>query len=215
VVAAAITAALRSRGVDAIGLKPILTGLDEPPDPVWPRDHELLARVSGRRPEEVNTVAFGPAVSPHLAAEVSGRAIEPGAIVRAVLQNAERHQATIVEGVGGLLVPLAPGYTVRDLARAVSFPLVIVARPGLGTINHTLLTLQAARAGRLEVAGVVLTPWPPAPEPLQRSNRATIERLGGVEVFTMPLVPVPDPVHLARAGSELPLERWFPEPGLD
>ena len=68
----------------------------------------------------------------------------------------------VCEGVGGLLVPLTPGYLVRDLALDLGLPVVVAARTGLGTINHTLLTVEAARAAGLSVAGVVMTPWPAA-----------------------------------------------------
>ena len=84
------------------------------------------------------------------------------------------------EGVGGLMVPLTPGYLVRDLALDMRMPLVVAARPGLGTINHTLLTLEAARAAGLEPLAVVMTPWPSAPSRLEQSNRETVARLGGV-----------------------------------
>ncbi|HEY1566459.1 MAG TPA: dethiobiotin synthase, partial [Solirubrobacteraceae bacterium] len=116
---------------------------------------------------------------------------------------------TVVEGVGGLLVPLGPDLDVRDLARVLGLALVIAARPGLGTINHTLLTLEAARAAGLTVAGVVLTPWPLEPGVMQRSNRETIARRGEVEVATLPPVARADPQLLAAAGAELPLERWL------
>ena len=85
----------------------------------------------------------------------------------------------MAEGVGGLLVPITPGYLVRDLAIDLELPLVVAARTGLGTINHTLLTVEAARAAGLRVAGVVMTPWPDEPAEIERSNRETIERLGG------------------------------------
>ncbi len=85
----------------------------------------------------------------------------------------------------------------------------IAARPGLGTINHTLLTLEAARALSLEVAAVVLTPWPDAPSDMERSNRETIERLGAAEVATLPPIARADPALLAGAGSALPLDRWL------
>jgi dethiobiotin synthetase len=99
---------------------------------------------------------------------------------------AEGFDAIVCEGVGGLLVPLAPGYLVRDLAVDLGYPLVVVASPGLGTINHTLLTLEAARAAGLEVASVVLTPWPEKPTEIERSNRETIASLAEVEVQTLP-----------------------------
>jgi dethiobiotin synthetase len=79
----------------------------------------------------------------------------------------------------------------------------------LGTINHTLLTLAAARQAGLEVAGVVLTPWPDLPGDIERSNRETIERLGEVRVSVLPTVESPDPARLAAAGDGLPLEEWL------
>jgi len=115
----------------------------------------------------------------------------------------------VLEGVGGLLVPLADRFTVCDLACAVGLPLVIVARPGLGTINHTLLTLAAARAAGLDVRAVVLNPWPQQPSTLERSNRETIAALGEVELQTLPLLARPDAASLARAGAELPWQRWI------
>ena len=84
------------------------------------------------------------------------------------------------EGVGGLLVPITPGYLVRDLAIDLGLPVVVAARTGLGTINHTLLTVEAARAGGLSVAGVVMTPWPG--EPSRWSSR-TARRSSGSPAF--------------------------------
>ena len=110
----------------------------------------------------------------------------PGAAPRAHAGGDRRRRArAVVEGVGGLLVPLSESYLVRDLAVELGLPLLVAARPGLGTINHTLLTLEAARAAGLEVRAVVLTPWPSQPEAIERSNRETIARLGAVEVATL------------------------------
>ena len=119
-------------------------------------------------------------------------------------------ETLVVEGVGGLLVPLGPDGDVRDLAVALGLPLVVVARPGLGTINHTLLTLEAARRAGLRVAGVVLTPWPDRPDPMLRSNRETIARIGQAEVATLGFVTEPQPSGAGRRrGATLPLERWL------
>jgi dethiobiotin synthetase len=101
--------------------------------------------------------------------------------------------AIVCEGVGGLLVPLSPTYLVRDLAAELAYPLVIVASPGLGTINHTLLTLESARAAGLEVAAVVLDPWPEDPSEIERSNRQTIAELGQVRVETLPHLDLGEP----------------------
>jgi dethiobiotin synthetase len=91
----------------------------------------------------------------------------------------------LCEGVGGLLVPLHSDWLVRDLAVELGLPLIVVAPPALGTINHTLLTLESARAVGLEVRAVVLSRWPREPGELERSNRATIAELGEVEVLTL------------------------------
>jgi dethiobiotin synthetase len=95
---------------------------------------------------------------------------------------------------------------VRDLALDLGLALVIVARPGLGTINHTLLTLEAARAAGLAVAGVVMTPWPDQPGEIEDSNLRTVEDLGAVAVSPLPAT---RPEALARAGAGLPLAEWL------
>lgn len=210
VVAAAIVAALRRRGVAVRAIKPLITGLDDQPDPDWPPDHQLLARAAGQDAADVILAGYGPPVSPHLAAELAGGPPPTLAwLTDGVRAAAGAGVFTVVEGIGGLLVPLGPDADVRALACGLALPLVIAARPGLGTINHTLLTLEAARSAGLAVCGVVLTPWPAAPSVMERSNRDTIARLGGVEVATLPPVARADPALLADAGAELPLERWL------
>ena len=208
VLAAALCASLRAAGRRVAAVKPVLTGLDDAGESAWPLDHELLAAASGGRAEDVAPVRFGPAVSPHLAAELAGAPIDPAALLDAVAGAAAGAEVAVVEGVGGLLVPIAPGYCVRDLARDLGLPVVIAARPGLGTINHTLLTLEAARAAGLEVAAVVLTPWPADASAIERSNRATIERLGGVAVETLPHVAAPETEQLTAAAARLPVAAW-------
>jgi dethiobiotin synthetase len=195
--------------------KPVLSGLDEQAGAsqhgAWPADHELLGAVAGMAPEEVAPLRFGPAVSPHLAAELSGRPIDPRALVATARRRATEG-TLVVEGVGGLLVPLRGSYTVLDLASELELALVIAARPGLGTINHTLLTLHAARSRELDVRAVVLTPWPEAPGPIETSNRETIARLGGVDVHTLAPISEPLPAQLASAGCSLPWREWLQAP---
>jgi dethiobiotin synthetase len=211
VVAGAVVAALRARGERVAAYKPVVTGLDEPAEPGWPRDHELLAAAAGASAEAVAPHRFGPPVSPHLAAELAGVELDIEAMVVAASAAAAEAGAGVLvaEGVGGLLVPLTRDRTVRDLAVVLGFPLVVAARPGLGTINHTLLTLEAARAAGLAVAGVVMTPWPARPSVMERSNRATVERLGAVGVATLPPLPDGSPRSLAAGGAGLPLDGWL------
>jgi dethiobiotin synthetase len=209
VVAAAIAAALRARGETVVAFKPAITGTDEPADPDWPPDDVLLAAAAGMDAADVAPERFGPPASPHLAAVLAGRALDPAQLRVAFGARAAGADAVVAEGVGGLLVPLTPDYAIRDLARDLGLPLVIAARPGLGTINHTLLTIEAARTGGLHIAAVVLTPWPERPSTIEQDNRATIARLGAVEVATLARLPRADPALLAAAGATLPLDRWL------
>jgi dethiobiotin synthetase len=210
VVAAALTAALATSGIAVGAFKPVVTGIDEPEEPGKPADHALLAACAGMAPEEVTPVRFGPAVSPHLAAELAGVDVDPAELVAVARRTAEG-RVLIAEGVGGLLVPLTVDgrYLVRDLIAELDLRVVVAARPGLGTINHTLLTLEAARAAGLDVRAVVITPWPQDPTVMEASNRATIERIGRVEVVGLPRVTGFTPGELAVAGATLPYERWL------
>lgn len=205
VVAGAICAALAARGEGVAAFKPAVTGLDDPGGD-WPPDHELLASATGQRSRDVAPYLFGPAVSPHYAAELTGEAIEPARLVERALAAGEAAGALVCEGVGGLLVPLTIGYSVRDLAVDLGLPLVVAARPGLGTISHTLLTVEAARAVGLRVAAVVMTPWGPEPKPIEMSNRQTVERLADAPVHG--LAPT-SPQDLASAGASLPIHDWL------
>ncbi|WP_320672684.1 dethiobiotin synthase [Patulibacter defluvii] len=206
--AAAICAALARDGRRPQAHKPVVTGLDEP-IPAGQRDHELLAACTGQRPEQVSPLRFAPPVSPHLAAERAGTPLDPAALVAAARAAAPADgEPLVVEGIGGLLVPFTrEGYDVRAFARDLGLPLVVAARPGLGTINHTRLTVAAARAAGLDVRAVVLTPWT-GDDPLADDNRATLEGLlDGVPVHGLPPT-APEPAALARAAAGLPVAAW-------
>jgi dethiobiotin synthetase len=207
IVAAAICAAAVERGLTVAAFKPVVTGLDEPVVD-WPRDHELLSEVAnaGQTPDEVAPHRYGPAVSPHLAEQLADEELDPAELIGKAEAQAEKADALVVEGVGGLLVPLAKEYLVRDFAGELSLPVVIAARPGLGTISHSLLTIEAARAVALRIQAVVLTPWPDEPSAMERSNMETIERFGEVPVIGLPRT---DPAGLAAAGAVLPVSDWL------
>lgn len=206
IVSAALVAAMRAAGEPVRAYKPVVTGLDEPPGD-WPPDHELLALVAGMGPKEVAPLRYGPAASPHLAARMAGERIEPAALVSWARSYPGR--TVVVEGVGGLLVPLTEDYSVRDLAVELGLPVVIAASPGLGTINHTLLTVEAARKAGLDVRAVVMTPWADEPSAMEASNRETVARLARVEVHGLPTVRGPDVNELARLGPLMPWQHWL------
>jgi dethiobiotin synthetase len=213
VLSAALLAAMAAAGEPVRAHKPVVTGLGEGPTSgqhsAWPPDHELLGSAANMTGEEVAPLRYAPAVSPHLAAQLAGERIEAARLLTAARSATTVDDILIVEGVGGLLVPLADDYSVRDFAVALGLPLLIAARPGLGTINHTLLTLDAARAAGLDVLAVVLTPWPKQPNAMQRSNRETIARLDEIEVVGLGPVRSSAAADLASAGDALPWRRWL------
>jgi dethiobiotin synthetase len=202
VVAATIAYGARQAGERVAVFKPAVSGLDDyrlSPE-VWESapelpDHALLRLAAGSKQgdEEVAPYRYGPPVSPHLAAELAGESIDPDALRGSALAATEGASLLVCEGVGGFLVPLSPHYLVRDLARDLALPVVVVASPGLGTINHTLLTIQAVRTAGLPVAAVVLNPWPSEPSPIEISNRETIADLGSVEVETLSRLDLSNP----------------------
>jgi dethiobiotin synthetase len=211
ILGAALAAAMVAAGERVSAHKPVLTGLDESGLDGWPPDHELLAAAAGVHAEVVAPLRYGVAASPQLAAELAGERIEPARLIAAARAAGGEH-TLIVEGVGGLLTPFAERFTVRELAAALALPVLIAARPGLGTINHTLLTLEAARAVSLDVRAVVFTPWPQRPSLLERSNRETVARVGAVAVAGLGRVRAPEPPELARAGARLPWREWLAAP---
>ena len=185
-----IARTLAGGGEDVAVFKPALSGLDDPGEP----DHEVLRRASGSRQsdDEIAPYRFGPAVSPHLAAAIDRVDIDPATILTAA-RSAGNAGTLVCEGVGGLLVPLTWRYLVRDFARDLGLPLIIVASPSLGTINHTLLTLEAARAVGLHPVAVVLNPWPEEPGRLELDNERSIRALGRIGVERLPQIDLADP----------------------
>jgi dethiobiotin synthetase len=191
VVAATIAHTAVECGQRVAVFKPAVSGLDEEGEP----DHALLRRAAGssQTDDEIAPYRYGPPVSPHLGAELAGETVDPIGLRAAAGAAADAADLLVVEGVGGFLVPLTLGYLVRDFARELGLPVVIAGPPGLGAINHTLLTIEAVRAVGLDVAGVVLTPWPSEPGRVELSNREAVERLGQVRVEALPRLDLSNP----------------------
>ncbi len=155
VVACALARGVRAQGVDVGVMKPAETGVEA----AGPLDALALreAAASDDPLELVCPEAFALPAAPTVAAAAEGREVDADAIRRAWHELRGRHEHMIVEGAGGLLVPIWKGATMADLASELGLPLVVVARGALGTINHTLLTIEAARRRDLEIAGVVIS----------------------------------------------------------
>jgi dethiobiotin synthetase len=195
VVAAVLAREAAGHGRSVSVFKPAVSGLDDYAAGGAAPDHELLRQAAGsaQSDDEIAPYRYGPPVSPHLGAELAGERIDPGRLRSGAAAAAAAGDFLVCEGVGGFMVPLTLGYLVRDFARDLGLPVVIAAAPGLGTINHTLLTVDSVRGVGLEVAAVILTPWPNEPGHVESSNREAIERLGRVPVDLLPRVETRDP----------------------
>ena len=156
VVSCALARGLHARGVDVGVMKPSETGVEA----AGPLDALALREAAGVEDplDDVCPQAFALPAAPTVAAAAEGREVDADAIRSAWKRLAERHELMIVEGAGGLLVPIWAGATMADLAAELGLPLVLVVRGALGTINHTRLTLEAAAQRELTVAGVVISP---------------------------------------------------------
>jgi dethiobiotin synthetase len=191
VIAAALARTAAARGERVAVFKPAVSGLDDGGE----FDHQLLRRAAGseQTDDEIAPYRYGPPVSPHLGAELAGERIDPERLLSAARAASKDADVLIAEGVGGFHVPLSLDYLISDLAGDLALPIAIAATPGLGTINHSLLTLEAVRAAGLEPLAVVLTPWPSEPGEIERSNREAIERVGRVAVHVLPRLELADP----------------------
>jgi len=183
VVAAAIASLLKASGLDVGVMKPLQSGGDE--------DADFLKNASGAddEPSLVVPYNFKDPVAPSLAARLASVQIDTGKILDAYLTLAGRHEAVIVEGSGGIMVPIIErgmeSYLVSDLIIDLNLPSIIVARAGLGTINHTLLTIDHARRKGVDPAGVIINGWPDEPGLAERHNPQMIEDLSGVPVLSV------------------------------
>ncbi len=190
-VAAALVRSLIDGGNRTGVLKPVATGVERVGDSWRSEDVELLMHALGKAVprERIAPILFDEPLAPVVAARRSQRMLTQCEIERAVADCVEwwstRAEVLVVEGIGGLLCPLAEVTTVADLAVKLDYPVLIVARRGLGTLNHTLLTVEAARSRGLRILGVILNGAEPTSNALAEESNAheLMRRLEGISVL--------------------------------
>lgn len=205
-VSTALLSAGAMRGLRVAGLKPVESGCEHRPGGrLLARDAQALSAVSdpGWDCQACCRYRFEAAVAPGVAAESLGVVIDFDRIrADADAMIARGPDLLLVEGAGGLLVPMGENRSISDLARVMEMPLLIVASPGLGTINHTALSVRVARGEGLEVAGFVFSHGLDRPEPLLESNAREIARAEGVRYLgTLPYLANTDQETMARAAE--------------
>ena len=175
---AAWTRALRQRGIPALALKPIACG-DR-------ADAELFAQTNGEilSLNEINPVFLAPPLSPHAACVIEDRPLDLSSLHDSVKAVTSLFPGPfLIEGIGGWMVPITRDYLVCDWAGELGLPVCVVAQAGLGTINHSLLTIESIRQRGLKIAGIVMN-FHQAPEDLaSQTNPALLENLSGLPVL--------------------------------
>lgn len=196
-----LASALDARGVNVGVVKAVQTGCTEVDGRITAPDLEAVATLAGWPANDARLhlgAGFIPACSPHLAARLAGTRIDDSALDAMVRRAAVRHACVLVEGAGGLLVPLREDLLFIDWIARHRAPVLLVARAGLGTLNHTLLGAEALRRRGIPLAGIVLNDLPPQAEAwLVEDNAATLSGRLGVPVHRLPSNP---PVS---AGADL------------
>jgi len=195
VVTAGLTGWLRQRGRDAVGIKPCQTG--HPPDD----DAAFVAEACGDEAAATCGRRLEPALAPAVAAEVAGVDLSYEAIRQGVEDAMADADPPVVEGIGGLRVPLADGREVIDLVSDLGLPVLVVARSGLGTLNHTGLTVDALQARGVPVHGIVLNEYEGA-SVAERTNPEVLERMTDLPVWTVPSLDLSEPTVAVDGVSE-------------
>jgi len=166
----------RSKGLDSVGMKPICTGDN---DDV----RQLLEACGFCEPEHlINPVWYRTPVAPYAASVIEDRLIDVGAICEAFEKLATRHSSVLVEGAGGIAVPILADYDFRDLAREIGLQVIVVAANRLGVLNHSRLTVEAIRSAGLECSLIALNSMRREPDISQATNLSLMESLLDVPI---------------------------------
>ena len=185
-VAEGLIKAVRKKGLNVCPMKPLETGCRLRQGRLIPADTLRLIRASGVDEEIdlINPYRFNQPLAPSVAAEIEGMKINRKRIFSAYDRLSEKYDITIVEGAGGVMAPVFKKYLFLDLINDLKLPLVIVSRPGLGTINHTLLTIDAVKNKGLHILGVIINYSVNIKKGLtEKTNPEVIEKLGGSPVL--------------------------------
>lgn len=201
-VAEGLIRAFRDMGLNVCPMKPVESGCGIRNGQFFPHDAVRLLNVSetGEKLDAVNPYRLRNPLAPSVAADIEGIKIVKRKIVSAYKNLSKKYDILMVEGAGGIMVPIYKKYLFLDLAADLGLPLLIVSRPGLGTINHTLLTIDAARNRGLEIAGVVINYAQRYRRgSAEKTNPGVIEKLG--EVPVLGTVPYTAGAESRRAGT--------------
>lgn len=201
-VAAGLAHALRKRQINVGVMKPFATA-DQIFSEAYRSEDTAKLAIAARVQEadqDLNPSFYEIGCSPLMAAEIKKAAIPNPEYVFTRLQDlAKRHSFLIVEGIGGVMVPITPSEFVGDFAKRIGLPIIIVSRPCVGTLNHTLLTVMACRRFGLDIKGIIVNDMPKSPRIMEKSAPEMLERLACVQVLgTLPHMKNPTHTSVAK-----------------
>ncbi|RKL64868.1 dethiobiotin synthase [Salipaludibacillus neizhouensis] len=182
IIASGIAAVLREKEVDVGVFKPFLSGISRD----HPESDTSLLKEMSQTPlstEDITPFEFKEPLAPLVAGKLKGKLVNMTEVVRHWETIRVKHDFFIVEGAGGIAVPLGEVFLVSDLIKALQIPIIIVARPNLGTINHTFLTVKYAQSIGLSIAGIVINGVGEKADLSERTSPEIIEKLCGVPIL--------------------------------
>ena len=217
ILTATLLRSLREQGVNAAPMKPIQTGCEPGPDGLIAPDLEYCLQAADLTPKPITHTLmcpykYKPACSPHLAAELANETIDPQKLITTYQKLSEQFDAVLVEGAGGILVPITRTYSMLDLAKELNIPIILAARPNLGTLNHTLLTIKAIHQKEIPIMGIVIIHTdPPTNDYIEIDNKKTIHEITGLPVHTLPYLPNHTSPESIPTNIPLPLNNIAPD----
>lgn len=184
IVAAGLAAALRKRDVNVGVMKPFATASKRYSSKFRSEDTAILARAAGVNDsdEEINPAFYELPAAPLMAAKMTNSSVNMQEVLYALKKLSIKHSFVVVEGIGGIMVPLTEKETVADFAKLAEMPIVIVTHPLLGTMNHTILTVNACRQYGMDIKGIIVNMMPKKPSKVEKATPETIERFTKIPV---------------------------------
>ena len=184
-------------------MKPFATSSNVYSSKFKSRDTAMLAKAANiREPDQIlNPIFFPIPASPLMAAEILNTSVDLKTVTKKFSFLNKKYDFTIVEGIGGIMVPITTKVSLQDIIRKMNLPIIIVSSPLLGSINHTILTIDACKEINVPIIGVIFNQMPKHPDIVESLTPKYIEKLTGIE--TLSVIPSMDGCNFKKIGSFL------------
>lgn len=202
---------LRRRRINVGIMKPFATGSQIYSQNFKSQDTELLATAANVKDmdDDLNPVFFPIAASPLMASMITKNRISFKSVLYAFQRIRRRHEFVVVEGIGGIMVPLTNSYLLADFVKSIGLQLIVVSRPNLGSVNHTLLTVTACEKYGLDIIGIIINRMPSKPDIVESMTPELIRKLTGIPIIAV--IPEQDSPNSETTGRHM--EKWFADYG--